>query len=134
KEEAHDYRYFPEPDLPPLSIDEAWIGSVRTLLPELPRAKKQRLMSDYGLSEYDARLLVEDRQVAEWFESVVGLLSTSKNGPSGDLKSNAKTVANWMLGEIARLQNEQQKSVHESKLKPDDLVEIITMVQASRLS
>src|SRR5690606_26969590 len=71
KEEAHDYRYFPEPDLPPLEISREWVDAIRAQLPELPRQKQQRFMQEYGLSEYDSRLLTEERQSADWFEEAV---------------------------------------------------------------
>lgn len=133
KEEAHDYRYFPEPDLPPLEISEAWKQEVQKLLPELPNAKQQRFMNDYDLSEYDARLLVEDRGVAEWYEQAVQIYTQTIKDASV-LKRNAKTIANWVLGEIARLQNDNQNFVHESKLLPEQLAEIVSLVTEDKLS
>lgn len=138
KEEAHDYRYFPEPDLPPLHVDDAWIKSVQAMLPELPGAKKQRLMSDYDLSEYDARLLVEERSVAEWYEDAVKAFSGDQRPANGDQNNEktekAKMVANWVLGEISRLQNEHQKVVSDSRLSPEDLAKVLEMVKNKSLS
>ena len=88
KEESHDYRYFPDPDLPPLVLDQAWIESERAALPELPEAKRLRLTRDYGLPEYDARVLAAERAVADYFEAVVGA------------GAPAKAAANWVMGEV----------------------------------
>ena len=91
KEEAHDYRYFPEPDLPPLDVEAAWVGAIRRALPELPEARKQRLMAAHGLSEYDADLLV--RLIAggaDYFEALV-----AAGAP-------AKAASNWIQGELRR--------------------------------
>jgi aspartyl-tRNA(Asn)/glutamyl-tRNA(Gln) amidotransferase subunit B len=133
KEEAHDYRYFPEPDLPPLEVDRSWVENIRQQLPELPMSKRQRFMQDYGLSDYDARLLADERQVAEWFEQVVQAHSGLQEA-DGAVKDRAKKVANWMLGEIARLQNEQQKYVYESQLQPQQLSAILRLIDEGKLS
>ena len=87
KEEAHDYRYFPDPDLLPLTLDPAWVEAERARLPELPDARKARFMQDYGLSAYDAGVLVAEREVAEFFEEVAA-------GRDG------KQVANWVTGTL----------------------------------
>lgn len=126
KEDAHDYRYFPEPDLPPLEINEVWRSEIVEQLPELPNAKYDRFATQYGLSDYDARLLVEEREVADWYEKAVKALG-------GD-KTAAKTVANWVLGEIARLQNVNQNFVHESKLKPEQLAEVLALLSENKIS
>ena len=98
KEEAHDYRYFPEPDLPPLVVEDALVEEVRRTLPELPRARAARYQKELGLSAYDAGLLTADKAVAEFFDST---LSVYGRGPEA-----AKRVANWLNGEVARLANE----------------------------
>lgn len=125
KEEAHDYRYFPEPDLPPLIIGREWVDGLRQQLPELPIAKQQRFMAEYGLNDYDARILSDDRQVAEWFEQAVMAAGGSEQ---------AKTVANWLLGEVARLQNETQLTVNKSQLTPEHLAKIIALVNNDDIS
>ncbi|HEY0840002.1 MAG TPA: Asp-tRNA(Asn)/Glu-tRNA(Gln) amidotransferase subunit GatB, partial [Vulgatibacter sp.] len=92
KEEAKDYRYFPEPDLLPLVVSEPWIEKIRAELPELPRAKAARFVEQYGLSAYDAGVLVAERSLADWYEAAVAAYGGS-----------AKTVANWLINEILRL-------------------------------
>ncbi len=133
KEEAHDYRYFPEPDLPPLAISKQWQNEIRHQLPELPASKQQRFMAEYGLSEYDTRLLVEERGVAEWYEEAVAVY-LSNAGQAANNHKLAKAVANWVLGEIARLQNENQNYVYQSKLRPTQLAEVLELVDKGKLS
>src|SRR5512133_1418819 len=99
KEEAHDYRYFPEPDLPPVMVDEALVARVRAGLPELPRARAARYQQHLGLSAYDAGLLVADKAVADFFDATLALYGA---GPEA-----AKRAANWINGELARLANER---------------------------
>ncbi len=125
KEEAHDYRYFPEPDLPPLNLEPAWIDEVKASLPELPDARRERLMADYDLSRYDASVLVEDRAVADYFERAVQV--------AGDTIS-PKLVANWMTGELFRLMNETGTAITEAKIRPEDLVTLIAMVKAGTIN
>ncbi len=125
KEEAHDYRYFPEPDLPPLSLDPAWIDDVKANLTELPHAKQDRFVADYGLSRYDASVLVEDREVASYFERAVQV--------AGDVLS-PKLVANWVTGELFRLMNELDIAISSVKIKPEDLVALIGMVKAGSIN
>ena len=123
KEEAHDYRYFPEPDLPPLEIDEEWVRRVKAELPELPRGKQQRFQKGYGLSEYDARLLSDERLVADWFEKAVVTYG-----------KEAKPVANWMLGEVSRLQNDRQNIVVDSQLQPENLATLLSLLDQGKIS
>lgn len=141
KEEAHDYRYFPEPDLPPLRIEGDWVERVKSSLPELPQAKKQRFMDEYGLSEYDARLLTEERSVAEWFEAAVVACVGSRQKAEGEGKrppvsslQPSKTIANWMLGELARLQNEHQMLVSDSQLLPAQFVTVLKLIDEGKIS
>jgi len=116
KEEADDYRYFPEPDLPPLKISDAWIHRVRATLPELPGAKITRYRRDFDLSSYDASVLAEERGVAEWFEAAV---------ESG---GDPKRVANWMINELFRLMNEANVGIRDIEVKPAALVGLIDLV------
>jgi aspartyl-tRNA(Asn)/glutamyl-tRNA(Gln) amidotransferase subunit B len=125
KEEAHDYRYFPEPDLPPLNLQPAWIGEVKASLPELPDARRERLRADYDLSGYDTSVLVEDRAVADYFERVVQV--------AGDTIS-PKLVANWVTGELFRLMNETGTAIAEAKIGPEDLATLIAMVKAGAIN
>ena len=122
KEEAHDYRYFPEPDLPPLCLQDEQLEQIQGNLPELPDAKRERFVEQYGLSRYDALLLTSDRPVAEFFESAAG--------GHGD----AKTVCNWITGEVFRLLKVKEMSLEESRLTSDGLVELLTMVDKGTIN
>jgi aspartyl-tRNA(Asn)/glutamyl-tRNA(Gln) amidotransferase subunit B len=117
KEYAHDYRYFPEPDLPPLSISREWVEEIRSKLPELPAARRDRFMAEYGLSAYDAGILTADKAVADYFEACV------KAYPQ------AKTVSNWITGELFRLIKETETSIEEIKITPAALAELLTLVE-----
>jgi len=125
KEEAHDYRYFPEPDLPPLVVPDGWVEEVRRTLPELPRARAQRYQRELGLSDYDARLLTADRAVAEFFDTT---LDRYGRGPEA-----AKKVANWLNGETARLANEAGVGAAAWKLTPDKLAALLRLVDAGTI-
>jgi aspartyl-tRNA(Asn)/glutamyl-tRNA(Gln) amidotransferase subunit B len=125
KEEAHDYRYFPEPDLPPLKLDTGWIKEVEASLPELPHAKRKRFIKDFGLGRYDADVLVEDRAVADYFERAVQV--------AGDNLS-PKLVANWVTGELFRRMNEVGVAITDVKVAPEDLVALIGMVKEGTIN
>ncbi len=125
KEEAHDYRYFPEPDLPPLLVDDAFVARVRETLPELPRARAHRYQQALGLSAYDAGLLVAERPVSDYFEAT---LAAYGSGPDA-----AKKVANWVNGEIARLANERGEAPQSWKLTPARLAAVLRLVDAGTL-
>jgi len=126
KEYAHDYRYFPEPDLPPLNIQSAWVEEVRVKLPELPEARRDRFISQYGLPLYDANLLIETKAQAEYFESCL------KPGDASPAK--AKAVANWMLGELTRLMNATNSSIALVKIAPVELCHLIDLVQKGNIN
>jgi aspartyl-tRNA(Asn)/glutamyl-tRNA(Gln) amidotransferase subunit B len=117
KEEAHDYRYFPEPDLPPLQLSDAWIESIRSQLPELPEAKTARFISDFGLTPSEARFLTSERTLANYFESVVA-----------NSKSPAKTIHSWIAGEFMRYLNDSGLSIDDVTLSPETLAKLIDMV------
>lgn len=117
KEEAHDYRYFPEPDLPPLQLSDAWIESIRSQLPELPEAKTSRFISDFGLTLSEARFLTSERTLANYFESVVA-----------NSKSPAKTIHSWIAGEFMRYLNDSGLSIDNVTLAPETLAKLIDMV------
>ena len=125
KEEAHDYRYFPEPDLPPVVVPPALVERVRAELPELPRARAARYHRDLGLSAYDAGLLVSERPVAEFFDAT---LAGYGGGPDA-----AKKVANWMNGEVARLANERGEEPARWKLTPAKLAAILKLLDAQTI-
>jgi aspartyl-tRNA(Asn)/glutamyl-tRNA(Gln) amidotransferase subunit B len=119
KEGSSDYRYFPEPDLPPLEISRAWVEEIRSRLPELPDTKKARFTSELGLSAYDARVLTADRAVAEYFEAVANA--------GGD----PKQACNWITGELFRLMKERNLGIAaaKSQVAPDGLVELMQLVE-----
>ncbi len=130
KEEAHDYRYFPEPDLPPLQIDQAWVVEIRSQLPELAPQRCARFEAEYGLPEYDAQLLTAAKEAADYYERAVGLderTGTQRN-------SFAKQVSNWMLGDLTRLLNLQNRPINESPVSPEHLVELLGLVSAGTIS
>ena len=123
KEEANDYRYFPEPDIPPLEISREWVEDIRADLPELPAERKHRFMEEFALSEYDARLLTSARTTAEYFEEVV----TAAGSSGSDTRETvAKEAANWLNGEMARLMNaESVESPSDSQIAPAELATLI---------
>lgn len=123
KEEANDYRYFPEPDIPPLEVGREWVDELRSALPELPAERKRRFMEEFKLSEYDARLLTVSRATAEYFESVVSAGSVSN---AGNREVLAKEAANWLNGEMARLMNEEGvDDPLQMKIRPEALASLI---------
>jgi len=118
KEQAEDYRYFPEPDLPPLEVGRKWVAQLRAQLVELPLAKRARFIGDYGLNDYDARLLVVDRATADYYESAVAASGASAS----------KTVANWITGELFRLMNENGQEIDAVRVSPQALAELVGLV------
>jgi len=129
KEYAHDYRYFPEPDLPPMEFSRALVDEIRSRLPELPDAIRDRFMSQYNLSGYDANLLTVSRAMADYFEACLKLLPA---GTGADKK--AKTVANWLLGEFTRLLNATNIEIKDAKVEPRHLVEMLDLIDKGTLS
>jgi aspartyl-tRNA(Asn)/glutamyl-tRNA(Gln) amidotransferase subunit B len=119
KEEAHDYRYFPDPDLLPLELDLAFIDAMAADLPELPDAKRMRFMADYGLSAYDASILVAERETADFFEDSVN---------QGGAKRDAKAVANWLMGDIAAQANAQGVAVADVGLSAASLASLVDLI------
>jgi len=122
KEDAQDYRYFPDPDLPPLVVDDAWIDRVRAALPELPEAMQQRFEREYSLSLHDAIALTASRDLAQYFESA------AKAAP------DAKTVANWVLGEVAAAQNRSEIEIGKSPVSPEALARLLTRIADGTIS
>ena len=128
KEFAHDYRYFPEPDLPPLVVGRDWVEEIRSRMPELPDAKKARLRDKFGLSDYDLNLLTETRARADFFEAVVGLTPTEKQ------RQRAKTIANWILSDFAGLLNANNLEITQSKVSPQALSQLIDLLASATIS
>jgi aspartyl-tRNA(Asn)/glutamyl-tRNA(Gln) amidotransferase subunit B len=124
KEQAEDYRYFPEPDLPPLIVERAWVEAIRAQLPELPDAKYDRFTTAYGLSAEDAGVLVADRAVADYFEETL-----KQSGGK-----NPKAVCIWLTGELFRYLNEAQSSIEQVKIAPAQLAELIGLVNAGTIN
>ena len=130
KEEAHDYRYFPEPDLPPLVVDSAWIEEIRNRIPELATQRLNRFTQQYELSDYDARLLTNSKATADFYERTASLRSLS-GAESGKF---AKNVSNWMLGDLSRLLNLKNLEIDESPVSPEHLAELIDLVDQDTVS
>ncbi len=130
KEHAHDYRYFPEPDLPPLVLSREWVEGIRARLPELPNARRERFTEQYGLSRYDAEVLTAERPVADYFESCVQALPPNLGGKEG----GTKTVANWITGELFRLLKATDAGIEAVKITPDALAELLTLVEKGAIS
>src|SRR5512134_384951 len=124
KEEAHDYRYFPDPDLLPLAVSEEWIEDVRARLPELPQVKRSRYERDLGLTPYDAVTLTQSRELAEYFEATLG----TGAGVA------AKTAANWVMGELAARLNEEGKDAAQSAVSPDRPSRLLARIQDGTIS
>ena len=122
KEFAEDYRYFPEPDLPPVLIASSWVDEIRARLPELPDRKRARFVQAFGLSAYDADQLTRERAVAEFFEQTVAA------------GAEPKAAANWTLGELFRQMNEQHVSIEQVKVTPAQMAELIALAEKKTLS
>ena len=122
KEEAHDYRYFPDPDLVPLQIADEWIAELRQAVPELPARRLKRFVSEYGLPQYDADVLTSSKALADYFENCVKLL----NQP--------KTVSNWVMGELLRELGNSGTAVENSPVSPERLVSLLKLVEAGTVS
>ena len=138
KEYAHDYRYFPEPDLPLLGIDPDWIEKIRASLPELPAQRRRRFMEQYGLPYYDANLLTGSEGTAIYFESclaLVGTMEPSRNGKEFEqLQARAKNISNWILVELSRLTNLSNIAIDASPVTPKHMVELVELIDSGTLS
>jgi aspartyl-tRNA(Asn)/glutamyl-tRNA(Gln) amidotransferase subunit B len=122
KEEAHDYRYFPEPDLVPVIVEKEWIDEIKASLPELPDIKRDRFVTEYGLPETDADLLVSEKPLADWYEEAV------------KLGGQPKSVANWIMGDLMRLLNADNKIIEDCSLKPNQLVDMLRLMDNGTIS
>jgi aspartyl-tRNA(Asn)/glutamyl-tRNA(Gln) amidotransferase subunit B len=125
KEEAHDYRYFPDPDLLPLEFDQAYVDELAAGLPELPDAKKARFVADYGLPPYDAGVLVADKETADYFEMTVAYAGKPRD---------AKAVANWLMGDVAAYANSIGLSVPQTHLKPAQIAGLVDLIADGTIS
>jgi len=122
KEESHDYRYFPEPDLVPLRISDAWLNRVKAAMPELPAQKRARFVEVYGLREYDAQVLTLTRDIAEYYEEAAKV--------SGD----PKTAANWVMGDLTGALNTAGKQIADSPVSAKSLGELVALIAKGDLS
>ena len=115
KEESHDYRYFPDPDLLPLTFTDDFVEEIEKTLPELPDVRRKRFIEEYGLSSYDSNILVSEKETADYFEEAI------KN-------SNPKLVCNWVIGELFSVLNKMNKSIENCPIKAKDLGELINLI------
>ena len=122
KEQAHDYRYFPEPDLAPLRVADAWLDEIRAGMPELPARKRARFMTSYGLSAYDANVLTASRAIAEYYERVAAA--------SGE----PKMAANWVMGDLMGALHAEGKPIAESPVAPERLGELVALIRTGEIS
>jgi len=126
KEEAHDYRYFPDPDLLPLELEQGWVDDLKEHLPELPDEKRSRFMKDFSLSGYDANVLVAERERADYFEKVLGLVS--------DAKRDGKLAANWVINELLGRLNKEGHDIADSKVTPQQIAGIVNLIASNAIS
>jgi aspartyl-tRNA(Asn)/glutamyl-tRNA(Gln) amidotransferase subunit B len=122
KEEAHDYRYFPDPDLPAVVVDAARVDAIRTAMPELPAARRQRFIEQHGLPEYDAAQLTQTRVLSDYFEAAVAA------------GAQPKAVSNWMMGELARLLKDAGRDIEASPVSPASLARLLALVEQGMIS
>ncbi|MBP1752412.1 MAG: aspartyl/glutamyl-tRNA(Asn/Gln) amidotransferase subunit [Geobacteraceae bacterium] len=122
KEEAHDYRYFPDPDLVPLVIGDDWVEEIRGTLPELPDVKRQRYVAEFGLPEYDAEVLSASREIAEYFEACAALYP------------QAKTISNWVMGEVLRALKEDGREIADCPATPRLLTDMLQLIEKGTIS
>jgi aspartyl-tRNA(Asn)/glutamyl-tRNA(Gln) amidotransferase subunit B len=126
KESAHDYRYFPDPDLPPIIVDDDWIAQIKASLPELPAHRRARLMADFKLSAYDAELLTARKEVADYFESALAF------------HPNAKALSNWIIGDLFRVLKErkldEQLTIRQWPIQPVQIAELVALIDSGRIS
>lgn len=122
KEHAHDYRYFPEPDLLPVSLSEEWLAGLRKLVPELPSAKRKRMVEQYGIPVYDAGVLSADAALADYFEA------------AARASKNPKSVANWVTNDLLRDLGEVKLTIDQSPVKPPHIAELVELVDSGRIS
>jgi aspartyl-tRNA(Asn)/glutamyl-tRNA(Gln) amidotransferase subunit B len=122
KEEAHDYRYFPEPDLVPMRVDQTWIHDIQSSLPELPDKRRERFISAFGIPGQDADLMISEKSVADWFEEAV------------NLGGQPKDVSNWIKGDLMKLLNEEGKTFDECLFRPSGLVGMLKLIDNGTIS
>jgi aspartyl-tRNA(Asn)/glutamyl-tRNA(Gln) amidotransferase subunit B len=122
KEEAHDYRYFPDPDLVPILIDDAWVENIRRELPELPLAKRERFIKEYQIPAYDAGVLTADKALAQYYEDVVKLCGKPKQ------------ASNWVMGDVLRFLNEEKRDIRQCSITAKALADMIKLIEEGTIS
>jgi aspartyl-tRNA(Asn)/glutamyl-tRNA(Gln) amidotransferase subunit B len=122
KEQAHDYRYFPEPDLPPLAVEDAWVAELKASLPELPLHKRARYVDALGLTEYDASVLTADKNIADYFEAMLAE------------KSDSKLSANWLVTELLGRLKKDEKSIDASPVSAERLAGLVALIADKTIS
>ena len=122
KEDAQDYRYFPEPDLVPIVLDDDYINNIKNNIPEMPNVKKQRYMQDFNLSEYDSDQITGSKYMAEFFEKAENMCH------------DPKTVANWLMGDFSRMLKEKEIEINDSKISPENLAELVNLINKKVIS
>jgi aspartyl-tRNA(Asn)/glutamyl-tRNA(Gln) amidotransferase subunit B len=122
KEEAHDYRYFPDPDLVPVNIDESWIRQIRESLPELPAEKRERFVRQYGIPEYDAAIITSTRPLSIYYEETVRLFP------------EPKTISNWIMGDLLRELKRDEREIDQCPVTPLHLAEMLSMIKGGTIS
>jgi len=128
KEQAHDYRYFPEPDLPPLLISREWVAELRAQLPELPDARRARYSAEYGVTAQDANVMTEDKALGDYFEQVMAVSQAS------DRKARARAASNWLLSEVVRLLKANAVPIQSSPLTPAALANLLDLLDKERIT
>ncbi|MBM4166576.1 MAG: Asp-tRNA(Asn)/Glu-tRNA(Gln) amidotransferase subunit GatB [Ignavibacteria bacterium] len=127
KEEAHDYRYFPDPDLVPIVVDEKWLAKVKSELPEHPTTRRARFISDYGLPKYDADVLTQEKHYAEYFENALA-------GLSNRTKENIKSVSNWIMTNVLRVVSEKNISFEQFPIAANNLGKLVSLIDNGTIS
>jgi aspartyl-tRNA(Asn)/glutamyl-tRNA(Gln) amidotransferase subunit B len=122
KEEAHDYRYFPDPDLVPILVDETWVEKIRKELPELPLTKRERFIKDYQIPAYDAGVLTADKALANYYEEVVKLCA------------KPKAASNWVMGDVMRFLNEEKRDIRQCPITAKSLADMIRLIEEGTIS
>ena len=122
KEEAHDYRYFPEPDLVPTVCDETWIDAIQQSLPEMPEQKQDRFVSEYEIPEYDAGVLITSKTLADYFETCVKLFD------------QPKIISNWIMGDLLRELKNDNKEIEDCPVVPERLTDLLKLIDDGTIS
>jgi aspartyl-tRNA(Asn)/glutamyl-tRNA(Gln) amidotransferase subunit B len=131
KEEAHDYRYFPDPDLVPIEIDSKWIEDIRRTLPELPDAKRERFVKEYSLPEYDAEVLTYSKSIAGYFENCIKLYNQP---PDRNIQGQAKIISNWIMGDVLRMLKDENLEIEEFPVTPEMLTGMLKLIDNGTIS